>query len=196
MGFRMIHERSISDQTEVYKVKFTGQTTVREFIEKILKKNEWGCVSIDGTKSSMWYQGTEIESSTNMEEVMDRVIQTGSANGGWTRMDYRLLLTETIKVDTATENKKKDEGKNMAKMTKKALLEALAERNIKAELHVEQKETKPVRNPGAVGISETKKGNLMVYMVNEAGKLYNTSVHTDRRVANARVLERLVAANA
>lgn len=83
----------------------------------------------------------------------------------------------------------------MAKMTKKALLEELAARNIKAEIHVGAKEVQAVRNPGASGICETKNGNLMVYMVNEAGKLYNTSVHTDRRIANGRLFERLVAAN-
>ena len=80
------------------------------------------------------------------------------------------------------------------KLTKKALFEALAEKNIKAELHVERSEEKAVRNPGAIGICKTKNDNLMVYMVNEKGKLYNTSVHTDRRIANARVLERLMGA--
>lgn len=83
----------------------------------------------------------------------------------------------------------------MAKMTKKALIEALAEKNIKADLHIELKSEKPVREPGAVGVCLTKKGNFMVYMVNEGGKLYNTSVHADRKEANGRVLERLVAAN-
>ena len=92
---------------------------------------------------------------------------------------------------------KKEEEHNLAgKLTKKALFEALAEKNIKAELHVERSEEKAVRSPGAIGICKTKNDNLMVYMVNEKGKLYNTSVHTDRRIANARVLERLMAANA
>lgn len=83
----------------------------------------------------------------------------------------------------------------IVKMTKKALESALAEKNIKVDLHISASETKPVREPGAAGICETKKGNLMVYMVNADGKLYNTSVHTNRREANGRLYDRLVAAN-
>lgn len=85
--------------------------------------------------------------------------------------------------------------KKIEKMTKKAVLETLAEKNIVADLHIGTKDIAPVREPGAVGISVTKNGNLMVYMVNAAGKLFNTSVHTNRREANGRVLERILAAN-
>lgn len=86
--------------------------------------------------------------------------------------------------------------KKIEKMTKKAVEETLANKNINANLHIGARETKAVREPGAVGICETKKGNLMVYMVDEAGKLYNTSVHNNRREANGRVLQRILAANA
>lgn len=86
--------------------------------------------------------------------------------------------------------------KKIEKMTKKAVLEALAERDIVADLHISTNETTPVREPGAVGICETKNGNLMVYMVNENRRLYNTSVHTNRREANGRVFQRIMAANA
>lgn len=86
--------------------------------------------------------------------------------------------------------------KKIERMTKKAVLEALADKKIVAEIHMEAKDVAPVRTPGAAGICETKKGNLMVYMVNESGKLYNTSVHENRREANGRLYERLVAANA
>lgn len=86
--------------------------------------------------------------------------------------------------------------KKIEKMTKKALETALAEKNIVADLRVGTKDIAPVREPGVVGICETKKGNLMVYMVNEDGRLYNTSVHTNRREANGRVFQRIMAANA
>lgn len=86
--------------------------------------------------------------------------------------------------------------KKIEKMSKKAVLETLAEKNIVADLRISSKDITPVREPGVVGICDTKKGNLMVYMVNEKGKMYNTSVHTDRREANGRVLERVLAANA
>lgn len=82
------------------------------------------------------------------------------------------------------------------KMTKKAVEEILGNANITVDLHIGTRETAAVRTPGAVGICETRNGNLMVYMVNENGKLYNTSVHTNRREANGRVLQRIMAANA
>ncbi len=82
------------------------------------------------------------------------------------------------------------------KMTKKAVEFALAEKKISADLRIGGKDVTPDRTPGVVGICETKKGNLMVYMVNDRGRLYNTSVHTNRREANGRVLERVLAANA
>lgn len=81
----------------------------------------------------------------------------------------------------------------IAKMTKKAVVEAVEIRHMDVELHIDRNETAPVKKPGVVGICETKKGNLMVYMVNKDGKMYNTSVHTSRRVANGRVMERILA---
>ena len=86
--------------------------------------------------------------------------------------------------------------KKIEKMTKKAVLEELAVRNITADLRIATSDKEPVKEPGVIGICETKKGNLMVYMVNDQGKLYNTSVHTDRKIANGRVLQRVLAANA
>lgn len=83
--------------------------------------------------------------------------------------------------------------KKIEKMTKKAVYEALEEKKIAANLHIGAKESAPVREPGVVGICETRKGNLMVYMVDGAGKLYNTSVHGNRREANGRALERALA---
>lgn len=86
--------------------------------------------------------------------------------------------------------------KKIERMTKKAVLEAVADKKINADLHIGAKETAPVREPGAIGICETKKGNFMVYMVDKAGKLYNTSVHANRREANGRVFQRVMAVNA
>lgn len=86
--------------------------------------------------------------------------------------------------------------KKIEKMTKKEVFDALAAQNITADIRMELKASAPVREPGAVGICSTKKGNYMVYMVNESGKLYNTSVHANRREANGRLYERIIAANA
>lgn len=82
------------------------------------------------------------------------------------------------------------------KMTKKAVELAVAENKIDVNLKISAKDVEPDRTPGTVGICETKNGNFMVYMVNENGRMYNTSVHDNRRIANGRVFERLMAANA
>lgn len=82
------------------------------------------------------------------------------------------------------------------RITKKALEETLAEKNIVVDLYIGPKDKEPVRKPGAIGVCRTKKDNLMVYMIDENGRMYNTSVHTNRREANGRVLERILAANA
>ena len=50
----------------------------------------------------------------------------------------------------------------MLKMTKKAVLETLAEKKIETELHMEKKDTEAVRNPGAAGISGFHKVRTLV----------------------------------
>lgn len=77
------------------------------------------------------------------------------------------------------------------KMTKKALLQAMKDEHL--DIVFEDKK-EIIRTPGAIGVAVTAAGNYMVYCVNEAGKLFNTSVHENRRVANGRVLERMRAA--
>lgn len=79
------------------------------------------------------------------------------------------------------------------KTTKKAVEEAVKVKGLDISLKIGKNDTDAVREPGTVGIMTTKKGNFMVYMVNGEGKLYNTSVHENRREANGRVLERVLA---
>lgn len=83
----------------------------------------------------------------------------------------------------------------IARITKKALLEAMTNEQLAVAF---TDAADPDRTPGTVGISRTAAGNYMVYCVNEAAKLYHTSVHANRREANGRCLERMrvVARNA
>lgn len=185
MGFRLKHKRSLGDCTEVYSMSFSAGMTVHEFIDVVLKKKEWGFVSFDNVKGSIWYDNGKITDG-NIDKFMDYRIKAGSANGGWSRMDYRLIIEPSESVTP----EKKAEG-----MTEKDIQKVLTERNITVELHISETDTTPVRTPGAVGICITKNNNLMVYMVNEKGQMYNTSVHTDRQAANDRVLQRILAAH-
>lgn len=77
------------------------------------------------------------------------------------------------------------------KMTMKAVMEQVEGLGLDIDMRPTDA---PVRKPGHIGITATRNGNLMVYMVDADGKLYNTSVHTGRREANGRVLERARAA--
>ena len=74
------------------------------------------------------------------------------------------------------------------RITKKALLEAMKENGY--DVRFEDKK-EAVREPGVIGVCLTAAGNYMVYCVNEGGKLFNTSVHKNRREANGRVWERV-----
>ena len=80
------------------------------------------------------------------------------------------------------------------KTTKKAVEEVVKAKGLDISLKIGKNDVDAVREPGTVGIMTTKKGNLMVYMVDDGGKLYNTSVYSNKREANGRVLERAMAA--
>ena len=80
------------------------------------------------------------------------------------------------------------------KTTKKAVEEVVKAKGLDISLKIGKNDVDAVREPGTVGIMTTKKGNLMVYMVDGNGKLYNTSVYSNKREANGRVLERAMAA--
>lgn len=74
------------------------------------------------------------------------------------------------------------------RITKKTLLAVIKDE--KLSIHFEDK-AMAIREPGVIGICKTAAGNHMVYCVNANGKLFNTSVHTNRREANGRCLERI-----
>lgn len=77
------------------------------------------------------------------------------------------------------------------KMTMKAVMEQVEGLGLDIDMRPTEA---PVRKPGHIGITATRNGNLMVYMVDDGGKLYNTSVYSNKREANGRVLERAMAA--
>ena len=70
MGFRLKHKRSLGDCTEVYSMSFSAGMTVHEFIDAVLKKKEWGFVSFDNVKGSIWYDNGKITDG-NIDKFMD-----------------------------------------------------------------------------------------------------------------------------
>lgn len=80
------------DCTTPYDVVLRNECTVREFIDEVLKKGEWGYVRI-----GIYFDGPQIEYSHNKIvsgvfslDILDARIKQATAHGGWTRMDYTL----------------------------------------------------------------------------------------------------------
>lgn len=74
------------DETAPYDVIFDREYTVREFIEYILTRNEWGNIRfIDG--SSYDYRKTLLLCPVP-DRYMEMRIASVKASGGWSRMDY------------------------------------------------------------------------------------------------------------
>ena len=80
--------------------------------------------------------------------------------------------------------------KKIESITKKALVETIEAEGLDTTVRfVDEKNV--VKEPNVIGVTKTAKGYHMVYMTREDGKLKNTSVHENRRVANGMVLRRL-----
>lgn len=73
------------------------------------------------------------------------------------------------------------------RITKKDLVKAIKEENLGT--FTDAKEAS--KEAGMTGICQTEKGNYMVYSINGKGKMFNTSVHANRREANGMALRRL-----
>lgn len=75
------------DETAPYDVIFDRQYTVREFIDYVLTRNEWGLIIFKEGLTSYEYKRTAILSPI-ADEVMDKRIVSVIAVGGWSNMDY------------------------------------------------------------------------------------------------------------
>lgn len=79
------------DCTAPYDIRFNRECTVREFIDEVLKRNEWGyiCINnyVNGPRCEYKYDKLLTPLS---HAILDMPIKSATANGGWTRMDYVL----------------------------------------------------------------------------------------------------------
>lgn len=80
------------DCTTLYDVVFHNECTVREFIDEVLKQNEWGSVIIgsyfDGPRIE--YEHDKIVSGAFCQDILNAKIKNATAHGGWTWMEYML----------------------------------------------------------------------------------------------------------
>lgn len=90
------------DATSNYKVVFDQECTVREFFKAILKKgNEWGVIDIriDQAENHPYMMGSCDYSHDKLsgnipKDWLDRTIDSATASGGWSRMDYNIKLRD------------------------------------------------------------------------------------------------------
>lgn len=80
------------DCTAPYDVVFRKECTVREFIDEVLKQNEWGSIIIgsyfDGPRIE--YEHDKIVSGVFCQDILNAKITNATAHGGWTWMEYML----------------------------------------------------------------------------------------------------------
>lgn len=89
------------DCTAPYSVQLDKEYTLKEFIDAILqfKNDEWGYIGIRDNKPFTFGE-PKCEYSHgkllyNMpENILDKKVLQAIADGGWTRMDYLLLIQD------------------------------------------------------------------------------------------------------
>ena len=84
--------KTSSDCTTPFKIKFDKKITLGEFIKQILTKNEWGYIEIG--KDRIEYCGNKIPTPNLFTKLYDKTINECYASGGWSRMDYDIVLDD------------------------------------------------------------------------------------------------------
>lgn len=82
------------DCTAGYRVDLDKEYTVSEFINEVLreKTNEWGSFEIKRFMLKAEYRHGEIIESDFDENILSAKILSVAATGGWSRMDYIIII--------------------------------------------------------------------------------------------------------
>lgn len=91
--------KTYGDCTAGYTVTMKKQYYVREFIEEVLTRGEWGTIGIFN-ESQEWFQKgepyCEYKRNTVLNEMpfeyMDKIVLKATAHGGWSNMDFKLHI--------------------------------------------------------------------------------------------------------
>lgn len=89
------------DCTTPYEVQIPEGLTVKEFVDWVLTRNEWGYIGIYNPDSDSFfgspvctYRHDKIDGEPFPDDIMRKTIKQIYAHGGWTNMDYRLTLSD------------------------------------------------------------------------------------------------------
>lgn len=85
------------DETSRYEVFFDKEYTIKEVIDKILTRKEWGYIGISAPgeifgKPVCEYRGDKIITDPLPEEYLNKTVKSCRASGGWTRMDWKFKV--------------------------------------------------------------------------------------------------------
>ena len=99
MGIELVKTSSpYGDSTCMYDVIFKSEMTLQEFVNEVLdNKSEWGIITVKDTNFTtiirIKYKYGVIENNEEIHLKMeDYHILSATANGGWSLMDYRVVL--------------------------------------------------------------------------------------------------------
>ena len=100
MKFKRI-SNEFNDCTSAYQVVLDKKYKVHDFIQEVLKQNEWGYIGIyDKSKSIFGSPNCSYRNDKLLcnlpEKYMDEIIEDVTASGGWGRMDYIIKVRKEI----------------------------------------------------------------------------------------------------
>lgn len=83
--------RTFGDCMSLFQVSLDKDITIREFIDEVLTKNEWGFIYVNDIKIIHDCEYRQNMLITELPpNVLDYKIEKITADGGWTRMDYTI----------------------------------------------------------------------------------------------------------
>lgn len=91
--FRQIGRYS-GDCTAPFEVVLSKGCTLKELIEAVISnEREWGYVGLEGVNKCEYRWGKVLFNNFSNAEL-DCVVDRVTASGGWTRMDYQVVLVK------------------------------------------------------------------------------------------------------
>ena len=94
--FKFKHLKDNSDATSNYDIILDKPYTVKELVQEVLTRDEWGYIHIKLTDS--WFGGPRLEYyhdtvvDGSLRGYLYKTIDRIFANGGWSSMDYWITL--------------------------------------------------------------------------------------------------------
>lgn len=98
MKFKFVQSGKTSgDETTPYTVSLNQDCSVGEFIDCVLKRGEWGYIRIMSLghifgSPECEYRNATIVYTEFTKEDLSQMVAMALASGGWSRMDYLLIL--------------------------------------------------------------------------------------------------------